>query len=59
MNLFVYIAASPFMVPVMDTNRITAVGDGLRHTSVNKQAFFRVNTQAAGGADLAVKVTSK
>ena len=47
------------MVPVMDSNRITAIGDGLRHSSVNKQAYFRVNTAAAGAADLAVKVTSE
>ena len=44
-------------VAIMDTSRVTVQGDGLRQVAVNRQSYFRVNTQSAGDADLAVRVT--
>lgn len=43
----------------MDSSRVTVQGDGIRQVAVNRQSFFRVNTQAAGDADLSVRVTCK
>ncbi len=43
----------------MDSSRVTVQGDGIRQVAVNRQSYFRVNTQAAGDADLSVRVTCK
>ena len=50
-------SACPITVPIMDTSRITAQGDGLRQVAVNRQSYFHVNTRSAGDADLQVRVT--
>ena len=44
-------------VPIMDSSRVTVHGEGLHQVAVNKQSYFRVNTQAAGEAELSVRVT--
>jgi len=44
-------------VPAIDLSRATAKGDGLNRAAVNCPATFRINTKAAGEADLDVTVT--
>ena len=44
-------------VPAIDLSRATAKGEGLSRAAVNCPTTFRVNTSAAGDAELDVSVT--
>ncbi|CAD5125182.1 DgyrCDS13424 [Dimorphilus gyrociliatus] len=46
----------PLTIPVLDTGRVVARGQGLENCTVNKPAMFHVDTTAAGEADLEVIV---
>ena len=53
------VTVCPISVPMMDASRVTVQGEGIRQVAVNRQSYFKVNTQSAGDADLSVRVTCK
>ena len=52
------VSGCPMQATIMDASRVTLQGEGIsQQVAINKASFFRVNTQAAGEADLVVRVT--
>ncbi|CAD5114543.1 DgyrCDS3662 [Dimorphilus gyrociliatus] len=48
----------PVYIPVIDTNRVSARGEGLSNCTVNSPSTFQIDASAAGEADLSVTVTA-
>lgn len=49
----------PITVPVLDTGRVAARGQGLENCTVSQPAMFHIDTSTAGEADLEVIILGK
>ena len=57
--LFLLFLGSPFLCTIIDGSKAVASGDGLQSASVNRPAYFTVNSSNLGEANLMVKITCK